>query len=259
MTKLDLKGLKITWIGLLLTLISGVLNGIGSQNTMSMSSGTVTVAQSTSPASALGGILSIVAFIVTVVGLSMAKNLSEHFKKARNLMIIVFIVSFVIAVIAVSVVAVQIINMSVTGANPVSAGLVIFLLVVIVILIVLSLVTYRHLLKGCQETAVLCNENELGEKFLKMWKLFLIGIILVFAGVVVLFVGIIGASAAGAASFAAVIGAMVPGVVIVIAGMIIALVFQILLLVRIAKLCSYDGTEIGAGEKPEEETSDSLY
>ena len=262
--KLDLKGLKIVWIGMLLSIVGSLCNSSGSRNAVQNITD-LTSDASTAGASALGtigGIIALVAFILVIVGLTKLKNVSPYFKKARNLQIALLILAIIFVVVLAVVIAVAVIGVgsavaaadissASTDGALVAAGVV--LIVFVVLMLVFGILFNTNLLKGCQQTAKLCDEHVIADKFRKMRKQYIVAIVLVVIGVIViicsvLFLGI--AASAGAAAdiypgnnVQPLIG-IIPGAVLVAIGGIIMLVYTILLLVRMAILCKYDGKEI---------------
>lgn len=260
MQQLDLKGLKIVWCGFLLSLIGGVINGLGSNANSGTSSITYTVSNSNIGAtSIIGGILLIIAIVLTIVGLSKLKDLSEYYKKARNLYVISLIIGIIVAVICIGLVTL-LFTATLTGAGTTQGGYGAGMAVVIIIaavLVYIVILFYKNLLKGCHDTAELCGEDMLAEKFIRMWKLYIIGIILDIAGLVGMFIGSIASTfrsvsvQGGTTSMAAV----VPGIILFGLGAVVSLIFIILLLIRMGKLCTFDGKSPGElkSTKPIEE------
>ncbi len=237
---LSLKGLKITWIGFLLSLIGSVVSGIGTPR----SNGAVVA--TTSAGTVIGVLISIVAVILIIVGLSMVKDISDHYRKARNYQIIQLIIAIIFVALVMGVVAASLSN----GREP-GTGFIALCIVMVVILAVFAILFYRHLLQGCDATAVYAGDDNLAEKCRKLWKLYIVGFIIAIAGVIVLFIGlgaainrIIPSMTSALMATSAMIRSMAPGMIIVGVGAVIMLVFSILLLIRMAKICSFDGKTI---------------
>lgn len=232
---LKLKGLKITWIGFLLSLIGSVISGVGAPR----SNGAVVA--TTSVGSVIGGIISIISVILIIVGLSMIKDVSDHYRKARNYEIVQIIIAIVFVALVMGLVVA---NLSSGGG--LGAGAVVLCIIMVVILAIFSILFYRHLLKGCEATAVLAGDNTLAEKCCKLWKLYIISFVIVFAGVIIMFIGM-GVALSNVTPESvlfigtAIISAMAPGMIILTIGAILMLIFTILLLVRMAKICAFDG------------------
>ncbi len=257
--KLDLKGLKIVWVGMLLSIAGSLCSGSGGRNAV-QGVAELTVTESTAGASVpgtIGGIIGIVAFILVIVGLSKLKDVSPYFKKARNLQIVLLILAIVFVFVLAFVIAGVVIGSgsadassigSALGSAVLAAGIV--LIVFMILLLVFGIKYNTNLLKGCQQTAKLCEDGNLAKQFRKMQKTYVTAIGLVVAGAIVMICTMIvfGATAAaglslGSEDFQALI-ALVPGVVLIVIGGIIMLIYMILLLVRMALLWKYDGKEI---------------
>ena len=235
---LNLKGLKIAWIGFLLSLIGGVISGIGAPK----SNGTVVA--TTSAGSVIGGILAIVAVILTIVGLSMLKDVSDYYRKSRNYMIIQLIVGIVFVALLMGLVVTKLLS-----GGGLGAGAIVLCIIILAILAIVGILFYKYLLQGCEETAMCAGDADLAEKSRKLWKLYIIGFVIVIAGAVVMLIGMSVALSNATPESMLLVGAtnikaMVPGAIILVVGTIISLVFTILLLVRMAKICAYDGKTI---------------
>lgn len=252
--KLDLKGLKIVWIGLLLSIVGSLCSGSGGSNAV-QGVADMTVTESTAGANVagtIGGIIGIVAFILVIVGLSKLKNVSPYFKKARNLQIALLILAIVFVVILAVVIAVAVIGADSFGSalGGALAGLAVALIVFLILMLVFAILYNTNLLKGCQQTAKICEDYSLADQFRKMRKTYIIAIVLVVAGAIVMICSILvfGVATASGLSIgnanAQVLIALVPGVVLIIIGAVIMLIYTILLLVRMAFLWKYDGKEI---------------
>ena len=249
--KMDLKGLKIAWAGMLLSIIASAISGSGSGNSIQAleNIGETTASSGTNVLSSIGGAIGLVAFILMIVGLSRLKDVSDHFRKARNLQIIMFIVAIVfVVVIVIALVMFTVVLGAETGIGALSICMTL-MIIMIVLLLIFGILFYRNLLRGCNETAYKAGDDELAVKFKKMWKTFLTGIILTAAGSIVMIIGVIsliGTGIAGAADAVVTQSLIVitPGVIIMVVGAIFMLVFTILLLVRMALLFAYDGKEI---------------
>lgn len=250
--KLDLKGLKLVWIGMLLSIIGSICNGSGSRNAVSNLTDITTSASAASAGASVlgtvGGILGIVAFILVIVGLSQLKNVSVYFKKARNLQILLLILAIVMVIVIAIGIAIVMIGGAADPDASVTAiiGVAVAAIVLVIVLVIFAILYNTNLLKGCQETAKICEDYPLAEQFRKMRRMYIIAIILIAVGAVVMIGGLIifGVTAASGAEGTAVLIALIPGVVLIVVGGIIMLVYTILLLVRLIILSKYDGKEI---------------
>ena len=262
--KLDLNGLKIVWVGLLLSIIGSLCNGSGGRGAVQdVADLTVTEsAAGTSVLGTIGGIIALVAFILVIVGLSKLKNVSPYFKKARNLQIVLLILAIVFVVVLAVVIAGAVIGSSSAGAalGGAAIGMAVVLIVFMILLLVFAIMYNTNLLKGCQQTAKLCENKPLANKFRKMRSQYITAIGLVVAGAIVMIctIFIFGATAAAGISLGSedlqTLIAIVPGVILIVVGAIIMLVYTILLLVRMAILWKYDGKEIS---QQSEQTSEA--
>ena len=258
--KLDLKGLKIVWIGYLLSIVGSLCSSSGGRNAVqNLSDLTVTESTaSTGVAGTIGGILGIVAFILVIVGLSKLKTVSPYFKKARNLQIVLLILAIVFVIVFAVVIVAAVIGVGAEvgtdsfgpelGGALLVAGIV--LIIFMILLLVFGIKYNTNLLKGCQQAAKLCEDADLAKRFGKMRKQYVTAIGLVVAGAIVMICTMIvfGATSAAGLSLGSeslqTLIALVPGVILMIIGAIIMLIYTILLLVRMALLWKYDGKEI---------------
>jgi len=251
MNPADLKGLRLIWTGFLSSLIGGVMTCFGSGSLLSSASqlndlepvGTVYISSS------IGGVISFIALIMIIVGLSMLKSISDYFIKARRLLVISIIVGVVMVVALVIFALLLFLTALAASATALTGyvGLGILVVVLAAILVVLNILFYKNLLHGCSDMAALFRENELAEKFIKLWRLYIIGTILIIAGVLIyVFGGIavfsIGVTLQGEAVVSIII---VTEVILLGAGMVISPIFIILLLVRLWSLCTLDEKKPG--------------
>lgn len=262
--KLDLKGLKIVWVGMLLSIIGSICSSSGGgRAAQAITDFTGDESGAVGALGTVGGIIAIVAFILVIVGLTKLKNVSPYFKKARNLQIALLILAiifvFVLAVIiAVSIVgvgsAIGAADMSSAAAGGVLAAAGVVLIVFVILIMVFGIKFQTNLLKGCQQTAKRCEDHTLAEKFRRMRKQYIAAIVLVVIGIIVMicsilllgvlpFVGTAAADIYPGNNVQPLIG-IIPGAVLILIGGIIMLVYTILLLVRMAILWKYDGKEI---------------
>ena len=259
--RLDLKGLKIVWVGMLLSIVGSLCSSSGSRNAVQ---GVTDLTMSENTASTgvgamgtIGGVLAIVAFILVIVGLSKLKYVSPYFKKARNLQIALLILAIVLVVVLAVVLVATIIGPlsgsassdgAALGAPLIGAGVV--LIVFVILMLIFGILYNTNLLKGCQQTAKLCEDANLSKQFWKMRKTYIIAIVLVVVGVIVIVcsVFVLGAATADLPAqpgnnIQPLIG-IIPGAVLTAIGGIIMLIYTILLLVRMALLWKYDGKEL---------------
>ena len=250
--KLNLGGLKILWIGMLLSIIGSVCSGSGSGNTVSNMTDMTTSASSASVGAGIlgtiGGILGIVAFILVIVGLSQLKNVSVYFKKARNLQILLLILAIIMVIVLAIGIAIAIVGVAADADAGVTVILIIAVvsIVLVIVLVIFAILYNTNLLKGCQETAKLCEDYPLAEQFRKMRRMYIIAIILIAVGAVVMIGGLIifGVTSASGADGTAALIALIPGIALIAVGGIIMLIYTILLLVRLIILWKYDGKVI---------------
>lgn len=237
--KLELKGLKITWVGFLLSIIGAVISATGVQGNVG------SVDNTTSAGAMISVIVSLVSVIMIIVGLTMVKKVSDHFRKARNYEIVQIIVAIVFVGLVMGLAAGKLINGAASGLT---TGIVVISVIMIVILAIFSILFYKHLLKGCEDTALYAKSESLAERFRKLWKLFIVGFVIAIAGAIVMLIGLgvavnrILTSLENALEVSnAMMRGALPGGIVLIVGAIIMFVFTILLLIRMAKLCTFDG------------------
>lgn len=247
MNPADLKGLRLIWAGYLSSLKGSVMTYFGSGSMMSSASqlndlrpvGAVYIFSS------IGGIISFIALVLIIIGLSMLKNISDYFIKARRLLV-VSIIAAVALVVALAIFALLLFVTALAAPATVLTGYVglgILVAILAVILVVLNILFYKNLLHGCSDMAALFRENELAEKFIKLWRLYITGINLIIAGVLIsVFGGMIGATLQGGAVASIII---VTEAILLGAGMVISLIFISLLLVRLWNLCALDKKKPG--------------
>lgn len=261
---MDRRGLKIVWVGMLLSLIGSFVSSYSSGD--NVGSFVTEAGQSAAGTilSAGSGVVSLVAFILTIVGLSQLKGESAYFKRARNLLIATLIATIVVVV----VLAVVIIGAAVAGAPEESFLLIpaLCIVVLIALLLVFSILYYRNFLKGCQYVSKRCGESLLAEKFMKMWRRFVVAVILVAAGGVALIGGIIYLAGSNPNGLAGIVpesgnvedlvslAALLPGIVLMIIGGVMLFIFTILLLVRVGILAFGNRTE-----QPPQDGDDLYY
>jgi len=264
-TTYNLKGLKMVYIGMLATLVLGIIDGIINfastksqiaNMTNSMSSyGYGTSAGSGGGAiSVIFSILVIAAFVIFLIGLSKSKKYSSKYGTAFRYNIIVLIVGIVGMIVAVVVLVASF--ASIAAGNGGVGGLIgaaIALLVIIVACFIFSLLAIKNILGGNEDIAAANGNTELARKNKKTWRIYLISTLGNIAAIIIsvlmlcvyiarMFTYIAGS---GAATGNGMLYAGLAFIGIACIFGIINFVMQIIIIVDISKICStYDGKPI---------------
>ena len=222
--KNDLKGLFYVFIASILSLVSE----------LAMSGGNRVL-------TTICEILAFVALVLILIGLSKVKDVSPHFKTARTMYILQIVMLVVVAIAAV---------VAVVSAGAGQGVGVIVLMIALILLAVFDLLATINLLRGCANVAMDNNEKGFARKCHRVWKLYVIAIIVMIVGVLI--IGIIAVNNVGLiqnmsdgqlSNFVAKLGA---GVIVVIIAAILLLIAEILKIVRVYQTYK----KFGAGSAP---------
>ena len=233
--RLDLKGLVFVFAGSLITLVASLIEGaLNSQNVGSSLYGMTTQQQNP-----IVSVLSVVGFVLTVVGIVKLRKISKHFANTLKYLIIEIVLVIVVTLLLTGMLAMT------DGLNPYSSSmsehagallvLALVMLVVSVVLLIIALLFFREFVYGLAEIPDRANDIELRDKCIKLWSSFKIAVILFAVGAIVLVIGYSMTSRP----------LTLVGVIAALVGAIWMFVIEIQRLIRIMKVYKkYDGALI---------------
>lgn len=250
--RLNLEGLRLVFIGMILEIVSGFL-GLPSVDIEEMVKNNPD-ADTISTLSVAGGLLSIIGLILVIVGVGKLRRYSNNYNNSfRNYFFSICfgIAGFVVIIMAAVAGAVRLAD---KYAGDAAMPMLVVAILLLLASFVFSILAFRSLFLGCADISASQGNQSLAYKCVGVWKMYLIGIIIMIVLVIAVIIIALRITAymtsdadSGAPKLSVGVSVVLAGIG-VIADAIFVLIVQIIALIRIDKVYKmYDNAPIGGG------------